>query len=247
MAVAMVFGAGRLHLPRPGLAAAGAPPPPPPKGSTPPVGVDEVVTTADVERAARRLNVELRESIVGPWYEIALYSGERQLGKTSGWAQPWGILHLETIEVRRFTGYWVSKPKLKMGQAQEKLTTAEEEAKKEEEKKRYADVAKVQRWFGLILAVSIGCWNRERSPVYCKEAHLLAIKDEEKQHDRLVRYYKGLGFKTLKENEELSLQDQIVWGGEGTLMNCMSEDFMRKWTPLVRKLAREGARSKVGP
>lgn len=233
LAVAVVLGVGR-----PGLApaAVGAPP----TGPAATLAVESsVVTTEDVQRAARRLNVELRENVVGPWYQMELYSGERQLGKTSGWAQPWGILHLETIEVRRFTGYWVTKPPPRMGQAAEAAEpeTAEGAAVKADEKKRYADIAKVARWFGLLLAVSIGCWNRERSPLYCHEAHLLAIKDEEKQHERLVRYYKGLGFNTLRENEELTLQDQIVWGGEGTLMNIKEEEFMQKWTPVVRQLA----------
>lgn len=43
-----------------------------------------------------------------------------------------GSLHLETIEVRKFTGYWVAKPG---GRPQETTEDAEE-------KKRYADVAK---------------------------------------------------------------------------------------------------------
>jgi len=244
VAVAFVLGVGRLRLPAPGLAATGAPPPPAAKARVAGGDEDEFITTADVEQAARRLNIELRENIVGPWYEMSIYSGERQLGKTSGWAQPWGVLHLETIEVRRFTGYWVSKPSPRMGKAKEPATE-DEAAKEAEEKRRYADIAKVARWFGLILAASIACWNRERSPLYCPEAHLLAIRDEEKQHDRLVRYYKGLGFKTLREAEDLTLQDQIVWGGEGTLMNIYSDEFMRKWTPLVRELAGRGVRSRV--
>ncbi|CAK9094664.1 unnamed protein product [Durusdinium trenchii] len=159
---------------------------------------DDVLTTADLQRAAKRLNVELRENVAGPWYQIELYSGDRQLGKTSGWAQPWGSLHLETIEVRKFTGYWVAKP------------GKESEASEDAERKRYADVAKVARWFGLLLSCAIACWNRERSPFFCKEAYLLAIKDEEKQHDRLVRYYKGLGFKVIKDPETLEYQDQAA-------------------------------------
>ncbi|CAK0846619.1 unnamed protein product [Prorocentrum cordatum] len=106
-----------------------------------------------------------------------------------------------------------------------------------QERKRYADINKVARWFGILLAVSIGVWNREQSPFYCQEAHLLAIKDEEKQHRRLVRYYKSLGFKTLREEDELTFQDAVTWGGEGTLMNVDADDFMRQWTPVVRQLA----------
>merc|ERR1712113_790263 len=115
----------------------------------------------ELRLAAKRLNVELREEIAGPWYQMALYSNDREVGKTSGWAQPWGIMHLETIEVRRFTGYWVQKS----ASGTPVVASEKDEAA---EKKAYADVSKVARWFGLLLAVSIGCWNRERSPFYCK-------------------------------------------------------------------------------
>jgi len=187
----------------------------------------DIITTRDLQRAAKRLNVELREEVSGPWYQMKLFSDGREVGKTSGWAQPWGIMHLETIEVRRFTGYWVQKE----GYGDQ---TAENEG--EEKKTKYADVSKIARWFGLLLAVSIACWNRERSPFRCKEAHLLAIKDEEKQHKRLVRYYRGLGFQTLREPEDLTIPDQIFWGGEGTLMSVTEDDFMRRWAPVVREL-----------
>eukprot|EP00929_Paragymnodinium_shiwhaense_P003395 TRINITY_DN103889_c0_g1_i1.p1 TRINITY_DN103889_c0_g1~~TRINITY_DN103889_c0_g1_i1.p1 ORF type:complete len:302 (-),score=53.74 TRINITY_DN103889_c0_g1_i1:296-1159(-) len=231
-----------------GCAAVGAPPPP--MATTAATtdggsgGAGSALTTADIEAAAKKLGVTLKENIVGPWYQMELYSGDRQVGKTSGWAQPWGILHLETIEVRRFTGYWVKsrpKPRLSMGNSAPQAEEPEKPETTAEEDKRYADVAKVARWFGLLLAASIAVWNRERSPVFCKEAHLLAINDEEKQHRGLVRYYKGLGFKTLREGDELTFQDQVAWGGQGTLMNVTDEEFMEKWTPIVRQLGRQGA------
>eukprot|EP00930_Biecheleria_cincta_P031758 TRINITY_DN22022_c0_g1_i1.p1 TRINITY_DN22022_c0_g1~~TRINITY_DN22022_c0_g1_i1.p1 ORF type:complete len:255 (-),score=58.21 TRINITY_DN22022_c0_g1_i1:73-837(-) len=198
----------------------------------------DFITSEELNQAARRLNVELRENVAGPWYQIELYSGDRQLGKTSGWAQPWGTLHLETIEVRRFTGYWVSKPVKKEESSDDpKRIEAAAAATEEAERQQYADISKVARWFGLLLSVAIGCWNRERSPFYCKEAVLLAIKDEEKQHQRLVRYYKGLGFRKVKDPDELEIQDQIIWGGEGTMMRTGADEFMAKWTPVVRQLA----------
>ncbi|CAE7436022.1 unnamed protein product [Symbiodinium sp. CCMP2592] len=201
----------------------------------------ELLTTAELLRAAKRLNVELRENVAGPWYQIELWSGDRQLGKTSGWAQPWGSLHLETIEVRKFTGYWVAKPARggEGGEGSEgsPMSPEDQAAMEAEEKKRYADVAKVARWFGLLLSMAIACWNRERSPFFCKEAFLLAIYDEDKQHERLVRYYKGLGFKVIKDAESIEYQDQVIWGGQGTLMRTEEEDFMRRWTPVVRQLA----------
>ena len=30
---------------------------------------------------------------------------------------------------------------------------------------------------------------------------------------------------------------QVIWGGQGTLMRTDEEDFMRRWTPVVRQLA----------
>lgn len=30
---------------------------------------------------------------------------------------------------------------------------------------------------------------------------------------------------------------QVIWGGQGTLMRTDEEDFMRRWTPVVRELA----------
>jgi len=239
LALVLALGA-QIGVPKPGRAAAGIPPAqrlyvPPRRTQTllratdGSIGSEELATTEDVAAAARRLSVELRENVAGPWYQMELFAGDKQVGKTSGWAQPWGIMHLETIEVRRFTGYWTAKPPGQSGEP-----APEESA---DEKKRYRDIAKVARWFGLLLAVSIGCWNRERSPFYCKEAHLLAIKDEEKQHERLVRYYKSLGFKTLREPDDLTFQDQLVWGGDGTLMDIQADEFMQRWTPMIRQLA----------
>jgi len=181
---------------------------------------EDVLTSAEVQQAAARLGVTLKEKVVGPWYQMELFKGDQLLGKTSGWAQPWGSMHLETIEVRKFTGYWVKQS----------TPGAEEE-------RTDVDVGKVARWFGLLLSVSIACWNRERSPFFCKEAQLLAIKDEEEQHKTLVRYYKGLGFEVVQDADEISFQDQVLWGGLGTLMTVKEEDFMRKWTPVVRGLA----------
>lgn len=166
---------------------------------------------------------------------MELYYKGRQVGKTSGWAQPWGVMHLETIEVRRFTGYWSKNPAAEEEESEELSDFDSSTA--DQEKKSYEAIAKIARWFGLLLSVSIGCWNRERSPFFCKEAHLLAIRDEDFQHKRLVRYYKSLGFKTLRTEAELTSQDQMTWGGRGTLMNILSDDFMKNMTPVIRELA----------
>lgn len=54
---------------------------------------------------------------------------------------------------------------------------------------------------------------------------------------RLVRYYRIAGFKAGREvGEDLgSLRDRLTWGAEGTLMDASAEEFMRRWTSLMRE------------
>lgn len=54
--------------------------------------------------------------------------------------------------------------------------------------------------------------------------------------DRLVRYYRIAGFRAERDvGEDLgSLRDRLLWGAEGTLMSAKADDFMRRWTPLMR-------------
>jgi hypothetical protein len=51
-------------------------------------------------------------------------------------------------------------------------------------------------------------------------ATLLAIRDDERQHRRLVRYFRGLGFTPSRElgAAPLDLPQRLVWGGAGLLM-----------------------------
>lgn len=181
---------------------------------------------AEVLAAAKRLGLEMKEQNTGPSYRLELYNGEEALGHTTGWWQPTGVLHLETIEVRRFTGYWTKGKKGAASPAQDSGD------------KRYANVAQVARWLGLLLAAGVACWNREQAPTFCAKAKLMAIKDEDKQHSRLVRYYKSLGFRITKSADEVksNMFDQVFWGGEGTMMEVGAEEFMNKWAPVIRTL-----------
>ena len=54
----------------------------------------------------------------------------------------------------------------------------------------------------------------------CKEAEFLAIDDEDRQHKRLVRYYKTAGFDFIKYvgDDFKDIPDRMVWGGCGTLL-----------------------------
>ncbi|CAM9920846.1 unnamed protein product, partial [Hapterophycus canaliculatus] len=68
-----------------------------------------------------------------------------------------------------------------------------------------------------------------------RRVELLAIRENDKQHSRLVRYYRIAGFQAERDvGEDLgSLRDRLTWGAEGTLMAASAEEFMRRWTPLM--------------
>lgn len=61
-------------------------------------------------------------------------------------------------------------------------------------------------------------WAMENTP--CRQARLLAIRDDEQQHQRLVRYFKWRGFEPVREVQAAlwDLPLRMVWGGAGELM-----------------------------
>ncbi|BEV36439.1 hypothetical protein [Synechococcus sp. M16CYN] len=61
-------------------------------------------------------------------------------------------------------------------------------------------------------------WALDTTP--CKRARLLAIRDDERQHRRLRRYFRKRGFNTVREIEAapLDLPLRMFWGGAGALM-----------------------------
>ena len=78
-----------------------------------------LVSLHEVENAAQSLGLQLAVSTLGPGYKIELFWGRTTdglpagqsvagdlIGYSNGFSQPNGVVHLEAIEVRRFTGYW---------------------------------------------------------------------------------------------------------------------------------------------
>lgn len=61
-------------------------------------------------------------------------------------------------------------------------------------------------------------WALEATP--CRRATFLAIRDDERQHARLVRYFSGLGFAPLRPvgASPADLPARLLWGGSGLLM-----------------------------
>lgn len=71
---------------------------------------------------------------------------------------------------------------------------------------------------GMLIWAATFAWALETTP--CRMAWLLAIRDEENQHRRLVRYFKQLGFEPQKELKAAlwDLPQRMIWGGSGLLM-----------------------------
>ena len=61
-------------------------------------------------------------------------------------------------------------------------------------------------------------WTLEETP--CRSARLLAIYDENNQHEILQRYFRRRGFNTVRTvgSSPLDLPLRLVWGGAGAFM-----------------------------
>ena len=70
----------------------------------------------------------------------------------------------------------------------------------------------------------------------CKKARLLAIFDSEGYSKKLVRYFRIIGFKVVKEvgSNPVDLFLRLVWGGAGTLMSQECIQILKK---LEKKLS----------
>jgi len=83
---------------------------------------------------------------------------------------------------------------------------------------------------GPLIWCAVFAWALEATP--CRRARLLAIRDGEAQHRRLVRYFQRLGFQPLRPVAAAAgdLPLRLVWGGAGLLMrgDC-AEGLARAW------------------
>ena len=69
-------------------------------------------------------------------------------------------------------------------------------------------------------------WALEATP--CRRARLLAIRDDERQHRRLVRYFQQHGFEPVREVQAAlwDLPLRMVWGGAGALMRGECDEVL---------------------
>ena len=71
-------------------------------------------------------------------------------------------------------------------------------------------------------------WALEETP--CRSARLLAIHDENNQHEILQRYFRRRGFKTVRNvgASPMDLPLRLVWGGAGAFMVGNCEEVLDK-------------------
>ena len=77
---------------------------------------------------------------------------------------------------------------------------------------------KASKGVGSLIWSSTMAWALENTP--CRRARLLAIRDGEKQHAVLVKYFSQKGFDFARDvgSSPLDLPLRMVWGGAGSLM-----------------------------
>ena len=86
---------------------------------------------------------------------------------------------------------------------------------------------------GPLIWAATFAWALESTP--CRRARLLAIRDDEQQHRRLVRYFQRLGFKPLREigAAPVDLPLRMIWGGSGLLMGGDCTEGLRRCARLL--------------
>jgi hypothetical protein len=96
---------------------------------------------------------------------------------------------------------------------------------------------------GLLIWSATFAWALEATP--CRSARLLAIRDDEAQHRRLVRYFERLGFTPVRElgAGPVDLALRLVWGGSGLLMRGDCTEGLRRCERLLGEGASPRARS----
>ena len=87
---------------------------------------------------------------------------------------------------------------------------------------------------GNLIWTATMAWALEETP--CRSARLLAIYDENNQHEILRRYFRRRGFHTVRKvgSSPMDLPLRLVWGGAGTFMvgNCeeVLDRSYRSWS-----------------
>lgn len=81
---------------------------------------------------------------------------------------------------------------------------------------------------GALCIAACFAWALEATP--CRSARFLAIRDEARQHRRLVRYFQRLGFEPERELGAAvwDLPARTIWGGAGLLMRGDCREVLKR-------------------
>lgn len=91
------------------------------------------------------------------------------------------------------------------------------------------DQVAVPRCTGRLLSVALCCKARERG---CSVAYFLAIDDGPERHRKLLRYFRALGFRSVRRIDD-QVGDRLIWGGCGTLMCAEVDEVLQKWRGMI--------------
>ncbi len=85
-----------------------------------------------------------------------------------------------------------------------------------------------ERGVGPLITAACFAWALEATP--CRCGRFLAIRDDARQHRRLVRYFQRLGFEPVRELGAAAwdLPARMVWGGAGLLMRGDCHEVLRR-------------------
>jgi hypothetical protein len=173
---------------------------------------------ADIEEYAKKLNVELKKSIIGPYLKLEAVSLEENkvVGYLTGFVRPLtGLLQLETIQVRN-----------------------------RRQSLQYRAIPKGIEGKGV--SFILGSWTlRWAFSMGCKSAELLAVRDDPVMENILIKLYESYGYKKKAVINEGDIGNRMVWGAVGTLMSIDIPAFLDEWTPKIRQLLMDAETNKL--
>lgn len=170
------------------------------------------------DKVQKRHGLTLSLWTLGPLYKMTcLMDSGVLIGETDGFVVPFtGLLHCDTVRIynSRFRG--------------QVLTAKGNKASSD----GMASIGAMG--VGKLMACGLAAYGLSRG---CHTAEILAIRDDDETHRKLVLYYRRLGFRPVKEVTGESLgdvPDMLVWGGVGTRMNADIREFLKKVSYKVR-------------